>query len=696
MADKRKLQCDIDRTLKRVQEGRTAFQEILDKFESSNNQTQKEKFEADLKKEIKRLQRFRDQIKTWHTCNDIKDKRPLLEARKLIEQDMERFKVIEKETKTKAYSKEGLLSADAKKDPLQKEKEELDEWLKQSISALQNKSERYEYDLETLSTTGKKKRVDKEKAALLEEKKQKLEFCAYHIEKLETVMRHLDNERLDFSKVRSLKDPIEYIIESIDDASMEDYRSLYEDMHLEDIGDGSIVTPNALVAPGFLDYELSSTAAPSTVTKTGNGDDLTPFSSSLPPGSSASSNASSRERPKTSLEEKYIINPTSLSSTSTPVKEKREKSTKSQPASAFVNQTLPSSFQSTGPSTTTPSSNKKSFAGAAAKHQQSEVLKPESDRLTVLISDVAPAYRENYAKVAGDSKKDKSKKEQHQQHESDPKTALSSSSATPIKNEKRKAEEVKERAQSSDSTVAMIKLPSPAQTPSTTVDTTSASVAPPSSSVSLSSVTSKSSTPTFNVASTSQVPTNANVAPSVSNQQQEQQSSPTFVLVHPRDALAPFRNQQLDKQRTLPPELRAQLQGLEIAFRRSPLPTDIFKSRMLVTKRPINVPSFFPLEPIKGYDLEECYMKMDAQTLFFIFYYFEGTRAQYFAAKALKRMSWRFHTKYMYWFQRNEEPKQITDEFESGAYVFYDFETMSQRKKDEFVFLYSFLEDNDL
>ncbi|KAH9286170.1 CCR4-NOT transcription complex subunit 3 [Echinococcus granulosus] len=669
MADKRKLQCDIDRTLKRVQEGRVAFQEILDKFEGSNNQTQKEKFEADLKKEIKRLQRFRDQIKTWHTCNDIKDKRPLLEARKLIEMDMERFKVIEKETKTKAYSKEGLLSADAKKDPLQKEKEELDEWLKQSISALQTKSERYEYDLETLSTTGKKKRVDKEKAALLEEKKQKLEFCAYHIEKLETVMRHLDNERLDCSKVRSLKDPIEYVIESIDDVSMEDYRSLYEDMHLEDIGDVAL----------------------STATKAGNDDDPTLFSSSLPPGSSTSSNASSRERPKTSLEEKCIFNPTSLSSTSTPVKEKKEKSAKSQPASASVNQTLPSSFHLPGSSTATPSSNKKSFAGAAAKHQQPEAIKPEFDRLTVPIPDSAPIHRENYAKVAGDLKKDKSKKELHQQYEFDPKTVISSSSATPTKNEKRKVEEAKERAQSSDSAVSIIKLPSPTHTPSVAVDVVSVSVAPPLTSVSLNSVTSKSS------ASTSQALTTANVAPAMSKLQQEQRPSPApFVLVHPRDALAPFRNQHLDKQRTLPPELRAQLQALEIAFRRSPLPTDIFKSRMLVTKRPINVPSFFPLEPFKGHDLEEYYMKMDAQTLFFIFYYFEGTRAQYFAAKALKRMSWRFHTKYMYWFQRNEEPKQITEEFESGAYVFYDFETMSQRKKDEFVFLYSFLEDNDL
>lgn len=42
----------------------------------------------------------------------------------------------------------------------------------------------------------------------------------------------------------------------------------------------------------------------------------------------------------------------------------------------------------------------------------------------------------------------------------------------------------------------------------------------------------------------------------------------------------------------------------------------------------------------------------------------EGTKAQYLAAKALKKQSWRFHTKYMMWFQRHEEPKIINDDYE--------------------------------
>ena len=44
-----------------------------------------EKYEEDLKKEIKKLQRLRDQIKTWVASGEVKDKSTLMENRKLIE-----------------------------------------------------------------------------------------------------------------------------------------------------------------------------------------------------------------------------------------------------------------------------------------------------------------------------------------------------------------------------------------------------------------------------------------------------------------------------------------------------------------------------------------------------------------------------------------------------------------------------------
>jgi hypothetical protein len=36
---------------------------------------------------------------------------------------------------------------------------------------------------------------------------------------------------------------------------------------------------------------------------------------------------------------------------------------------------------------------------------------------------------------------------------------------------------------------------------------------------------------------------------------------------------------------------------------------------------------------------------------------FQGTYQQYLAARELKKQSWRYHKKYMTWFQRHEEPK---------------------------------------
>ena len=48
----------------------------------------------------------------------------------------------------------------------------------------------------------------------------------------------------------------------------------------------------------------------------------------------------------------------------------------------------------------------------------------------------------------------------------------------------------------------------------------------------------------------------------------------------------------------------------------------------------------------------------------------------------------------MTWFQRHEEPKKVTEEFEQGTYIYFDYESgWSQRKKSDFVFEYCYLED---
>lgn len=81
----KKLQTEIEKTLKKINEGLDEFEEIMIKLGSASNPAQREKIEADLKKEIKKLQRLRDQVKTWQTMSEVKDKESLDTARRRIE-----------------------------------------------------------------------------------------------------------------------------------------------------------------------------------------------------------------------------------------------------------------------------------------------------------------------------------------------------------------------------------------------------------------------------------------------------------------------------------------------------------------------------------------------------------------------------------------------------------------------------------
>ena len=123
-------------------------------------------------------------------------------------------------------------------------------------------------------------------------------------------------------------------------------------------------------------------------------------------------------------------------------------------------------------------------------------------------------------------------------------------------------------------------------------------------------------------------------------------------------------------------------------------PSDSERPKSYVPRNPYPTPSSFPQTPAAVFDSPATFEKFDTDTLFFIFYYQQGTYQQYLAARELKKRSWRYHKKYLTWFQRHEEPKVTADEFEQGTYVYFDYETgWCQRIKSEFTFEYSFLED---
>jgi CCR4-NOT transcription complex subunit 3 len=86
-------------------------------------------------------------------------------------------------------------------------------------------------------------------------------------------------------------------------------------------------------------------------------------------------------------------------------------------------------------------------------------------------------------------------------------------------------------------------------------------------------------------------------------------------------------------------------------------------------------PSHYPQEPLSIFEDPRLYQRIETDALFYAFYYRQGTYQQYLAAKALKSQSWRFHKQYQTWFQRHEEPKSITDDYEQGTYRFFDYES---------------------
>uniref|UniRef100_A0A672I6L6 CCR4-NOT transcription complex subunit 3-like n=1 Tax=Salarias fasciatus TaxID=181472 RepID=A0A672I6L6_SALFA len=504
---------EIDRCLKKVAEGVEQFEDIWQKLHNAANANQKEKYEADLKKEIKKLQRLRDQIKTWVASNEIKDKRQLIENRKLIETQMERFKIVERETKTKAYSKEGLGLAQ-KVDPAQREKEEVGTWLTNTIDTLNMQVDQFESEVESLSVQTRKKKGDKEKQDRIEELKKFIEKHRHHILMLETILRMLDNDSVQVEAIKKIKDDVEYYLDSSQDPDFEENEFLYDDLDLEDI-------PQSLVAtspPGHSHLE----------------DEIFQHSSSTPTSTTSSS-------------------------------------------------PIPPS-----PATCTTVRNFSCSEFSSSEQELLMILSSLTQLLSLCLSDSQILTFPSFCSPH------------------------------------------------------------------------------PHSDIFPSSTTAPSGPPS---------------AP---------QPSLSEVSIPPSLGVCPLGPVPLSKDQLYQQAME------EAAWTHMPHPSDSERIRQYLMRNPCPTLPFHHQVPPPHSDTVEFYQRLSTETLFFIFYYLEGTKAQYLAAKALKKQSWRFHTKYMMWFQRHEEPKTITDEFEQGTYIYFDYEKWGQRKKEGFTFEYRYLEDRDL
>lgn len=777
MADRRKLQGEIDRCLKKVTEGVEVFDDLWQKVQGATNCNTKEKHEADLKKEIKKLQRLRDGIKTWLAASEIKDKKPLLDSKKLIEVQMERFKVVERETKTKAYSKEGLGAA-TKVDPKEKEKEDIITWLSHSIDDLNVQIDQFESEIE--SVQARKKKLDRDKQDQVEVFRSYLEKHRFHIDKLETIMRLVDNDALQLSQITTIKEDVEHYIKSCRDPDFEENEFIYEDLKLEE----------ACAALG------SKLAAMSVHDNDDHGSNVSDLS--LQNSSSPSPSPSIAAHSKDMLDEDSR---TRLKSQSEDVNHSSRSSSSSlQKQNSLVNaNSLNAGSSSVG-------GGGGSGGGSSAKASQSPSvwqaatsfssgLSPEGAVSTTAATQL---FVQNYAQAASanhtggsNSTQEKASSRSSGDHvRSQPTTPVASSHVASSGNSAPNlaakpmpagglcgASTSLKLSTSATSTVTSSLSPQPSSAPASASETnlladlTSPSVPihlspqlPQSASLSgnlqllfsnqqqLSSTTStevkasvngptscnvglpllqittgseillgtskpgsQPATPndiSSSLALSSQAPLLVNVnlsrgtsfssmsSPRVLQQMtgslpgsfplpvsRSHTPATSTIRLNPILGVAPLGPQPLDHEHAL------QQRMLDAASYHLPLPMDSQRVRLYLPSSPYPMPPYYTQLHPSVADSPEFFQRLHPETLFFIFYYMEGTKAQNMAARALKQLSWRFHTKFLMWFQRHEEPKVITEDFEQGTYIYFDYEKWAQRKKEGFVFEYKFLED---
>ncbi|XP_020549482.1 general negative regulator of transcription subunit 3 isoform X6 [Sesamum indicum] len=834
MGASRKLQGEIDRVLKKVQEGVDVFDSIWNKVYDTDNANQKEKFEADLKKEIKKLQRYRDQIKTWIQSSEIKDKKvsasyeqALMDARKQIEREMERFKICEKETKTKAFSKEGL-GQQPKTDPKEKAKSETRDWLNNVVSELENQIDSFEAEIEGLSVKKGKTRPPR-----LTHLETSIARHKAHIMKLELILRLLDNDELSPEQVNDVKDFLDDYVErnQEDFDEFSDVDELYSSLPLdkvESLEDLVTIGPPGLVkgvsaSSAVLSMKTSLAAAPTQAPATTAASipqvasahdqiDETAFQDDAvartPPPKSSTLSISAPQTPAAGQASPGITSAATASPVTISTSTKEEEianfpGRKSSPALAETglravgrgglpsqptSNILPSSgntISSNGALGNIPLASemgKRNILGSDDRSGSSGVVQslvsPLSNRIilpqaakaadtlgsadTGNVNDAAIMSSRVFTSPVVPGMQWRPGSSFQNQNEAG--QFRGRTEIAPDQREKflQRFQQVQQQGQSN-----LLGMPPLAggkqystQQQSVLLQQQPSAIHQPSNQQTIISSTSKDAETGFtkveelqqqqSLTEESSVDSASNSVIGKTLMQEDELKASSYTLDSAAAAAAGALAEpsQVMRETDLSPGQPLQsasssgslgvigrrsvsdlgaigdnisastansggmhdqlynLQMLEAAYYRLPQPKDSERAKTYSPRHPAVTPLSYPQVQAPIVNNPAFWERLGADTygtdtLFFSFYYQQNTYQQYLAAKELKKQSWRYHRKYNTWFQRHEEPKVATDDFEQGTYVYFDFHIANdeqhgwcQRIKTEFTFEYSYLEDD--
>lgn len=687
MASSRKLLAEIDRVLKKVDEGVDTFNDIYEKIQTASNANQKDKYEGELKKEIKKLQRLRDSIKGWLTSNDIKDKKLLMEKRKLIETQMERFKVVERQTKTKAFSKEGLNQA-SKMDPKQKAKKRTQTWIQDFIDQLNMQVDAMDAEVETLMA-GSKKKKDANKQARVDGLHEKVVRHKFHIDMLERCLRALENETVSPQEMDDIKEEVEYYVESHEDPDFQENEYLYEDFDLEadpdeahhlreaDPKDDETDMPPVEKDEKVLkkkekeekkkkkdkekdkDKDADPEAAKIKKAKEQKPKDAAAVELEVPTSPTAETSPIATVAPPVVADAPPPVAPSAAPPPSTAAAAPTPKYA----AAASLLRTLP-------PATKQAPSFSNVFGEAAPiKQDKPTPLSPVTTAPDVVGSPVGHSPRPHVGAVgvAGMVR---------------PATATTGSKFATV-------EEAFDSKQGNMQTgtrgmhagrSGIHEAPSPHASGSPGVYDFVAGVRD------------------LNIGDGAAVGagTGAGIGAGAGAALAGLKGGSMLVTTPTGSVPGVSWDAGIGMGAGASDEAFSQEKlMLEASFRCKPEPGDCSKPNEYTVRNPYPVAPHYRDIPHVPLDTPEAFAKLEMDPLFFAFYYQQGTYQQYLAAKELKKKSWRFHKKYRTWFQRHEDPTTITDEYEQGTYVYFDNDTSwTMRKKAEFRFDYVHLQSD--
>lgn len=563
---------------------------------------------------------------------------------------MEQFKAVEKEMKTKAYSKEGL-SAAARLDPKDKEKSEMCDFLSQTVDILQQKVEAMEAEEEQIHASMKKGKKDPHKTNRLADISHISERHRWHVGRLELLLRMLQNGNIETSQIASIKDSIQYYAE---DGHNPDFygedESIYEELNLDeeeaafgmaldndrvssqdtqslqDVEDEHVPAPPSTTRPTKKDPHAHINRRPSTQSKS-----PLPVLSTLHTNPQAPVNVPAKPAPVPTRPGETLKYASAAAAAAASDKNGVGIAPLPPPPGAAPSPATTNAHVSPAVSQVTPVSK---LPSTVSTHSSPQVSQAQPAQTSAAESSVAPAQPE--------------------------KTTVSTAATVPV------------------------------ATPAV-----SAAVPAPSSSPSAQSKDKKISTkreePSVPALQQPAQPSAApikeeepiyHIPPSLQDLVQSYETMKARAAA--RSASRPLEVSS-DAQTSIDNTSQSHdVNAASVSFQRllaashqsCPEFSDSEKPMHYRPTFPYDTPAHYPQEPLPLFRDPRLFDgRLETDTLFYIFYYQQGTYYQYLAARSLKNQSWRFHKQYQTWFQRHEEPKIITEEYEQGTYRFFDYES---------------------